>query len=163
MRSCGALGSGSTVSTHLIFSRSTDPLRPFRFCSTDATTVRYIQMFSTVLLVTFRTGRSAVPSTYPFFSIKIVVRYFFLGENKQPLLVVQRRGLLLLLRALNEDFLQYVFWHDSVSVNLLRNKGIRNNNGTSFFYVRRTVCSHLTLQDNGVAKNCDLLAQYFCA
>lgn len=43
---------------------------------------------------------------YPFLSIKIIVGDFLLGEDEQPLLVVQRRGLLLLLRAFNEELLQ---------------------------------------------------------
>lgn len=43
---------------------------------------------------------------YTFLSIKIVVGDFLLGEDEQPLLVVQRRGLLLLLRAFNEELLQ---------------------------------------------------------
>lgn len=108
MRSCGALGSGSTVSTHLIFSRSTDPLSPFRFCLTDVTTVRGLR--------TDVEHRSE--SSYPFLSIKIIVGDFLLGEDEQPLLVVQRRGLLLLLRAFNEELLQDEIWHDSVLVNL---------------------------------------------
>lgn len=44
--------------------------------------------------------------TYPFLSIKVIVGDFLLGEDEQPLLVVQRGGLLLLLRAFNEDLLQ---------------------------------------------------------
>lgn len=43
IRSWGAFGSGWTVSTHLIFSRSTDPLRPFRFCLSDGETVRELR------------------------------------------------------------------------------------------------------------------------
>lgn len=46
--------------------------------------------------------------TNPFVGVKIVVGYFVLGENEPSLLVVQRRGLLLLLRPLDEDFFQYV-------------------------------------------------------
>lgn len=43
---------------------------------------------------------------HPFLCIKIIVGDFLLGEDEQPLLVVQRRGLLLLLRAFNEELLQ---------------------------------------------------------
>lgn len=55
---------------------------------------------------------------YPFVRIKIIVGYFFLVENEPSLLVVQRGGLLLLLRSFNEDFFQYVIWHDSVRIYL---------------------------------------------
>lgn len=126
MRSCGALGSGLTVSTHLIFSRSTDPLKPFRFGLKDGGKSQMTSdkcsctvLFRLEISINLTQWRiSAVPSTYPFVRIKIVVGYFFLGENKPSLLVVQRGCLLLLLRAFNEDFFQYVIWHGSVRINL---------------------------------------------
>lgn len=45
MRSCGLLCSVCTVSTHLIFSRSTEPLRPFRFCETDGNSTMTLYLF----------------------------------------------------------------------------------------------------------------------
>ena len=55
-----------------------------------------------------RKDLSAVPYTYPFVRIIIIVGDFFLSENEPSLLVVQWRCFLLLLRSSNEDFFQYV-------------------------------------------------------
>lgn len=69
-------------------------------------------MFSTD--VTLGRGRA----TYPFLSVEIVVGDFLLGEDEQPLLVVERGGHLLLLRAFDEDLLQDGLRHGSGGRNL---------------------------------------------
>lgn len=98
IRSCGAFGSGWTVSTHLIFSRSTDPLRPFRFCLSDRGAVRE--------LWDAHGGKEDSHGTNHFVSIVVIVGHFVLGQNEPPLLVVEWRGLLLLLGPFDEELFQ---------------------------------------------------------
>lgn len=105
--SCGAFGSGWTVSTHLIFSRSTDPLRPFRFCLSDGETVRELWGRTCVdRNQTWLEENMDSHGTNHFVGIIVIVGYFFLGENEPPLLVVERRGLLLLLGPFDEELFQ---------------------------------------------------------
>lgn len=44
--------------------------------------------------------------TNHFVGIVVIVGHFFLGENEPPLLVVERRGLLLLLGPFDEELFQ---------------------------------------------------------
>lgn len=61
--------------------------------------------------------------TYHFVSIVVVVGYFVLGQNEPPLLVVERRGLLLLLGPFDEELFQDAVGHASVASDLQESKG----------------------------------------